>query len=158
MTSSTAPRLGRVAAPLERHLLRARDLIDGRYADPLDIDGLARASGYSRAYFSRAFRAAYGVSPREYLITRRLERAASLLRTTDRSVAEICHLVGLTSVGSFTTAFTRTYGRSPTAYRREFPPAAAYAVVPECVVRFRATRARVKEEGTFREATVGADA
>ena len=135
--------------PIERHLLRAKDLMDGRYAEPLDLDAMAQASGYSRAYFSRAFRAAYGVSPREYLITRRLERAAALLRTTDRSVTEVCHLVGLTSVGSFTTAFTRTYGRSPSAYRRDFPPAAAYAVVPECVVRFHATRARVKESARF---------
>lgn len=131
--------------PIERHLLRAKDLIDGRYAEPLDLDDLAKASGYSRAYFSRAFRAAYGVSPREYLITRRLERAAALLRTTDRSVAAICHDVGLTSVGSFTSAFTRTYGRSPAAYRQEHPPAAAYAVVPECVLRFHATRGRVKQ-------------
>ncbi len=143
---------GRVGQPIERHLLRAKDLIDGRYAEPLDLDALSRVSGYSRAYFSRAFRRAYGVSPREYLITRRLERAASLLRSTDRSVTEVCHLVGLTSVGSFTTAFTRTYGRTPTAYRREFPPAAAYAVVPECILRFHATRARVKQERTFREA------
>jgi len=134
-----------VGHPIERHLLRAKDLIDGRYAEPLDLDALAKASGYSRAYFSRAFRTAYGVSPREYLITRRLERAASLLRTTDRSVAEVCHAVGLTSVGSFTTAFTRTYGRSPTTYRQEHPPAAAYAVVPDCIIRFRATRGRVKE-------------
>lgn len=131
--------------PIERHLLRAKDLIDGRYAEPLDLDALAKASGYSRAYFSRAFRAAYGVSPREYLITRRLERAAALLRTTDRSVADVCHAVGLTSIGSFTTAFTRTYGRAPTAYRLEHPPAAAYAVVPECVLRFHATRGRVKQ-------------
>lgn len=131
--------------PIERHLLRARDLIDGRYAEPLDLDALAKVSGYSRAYFSRAFRAAYGVSPREYLITRRLERAAALLRTTDRSVADVCHAVGLTSVGSFTTAFTRTNGRSPTAYRQEHPPAAAYAVVPECILRFHATPGRVKQ-------------
>jgi AraC-like DNA-binding protein len=141
-----------VGQPIERHLLRAKDLIDGRYAESLDLDALARVSGYSRAYFSRAFRRAYGVSPREYLITRRLERAASLLRSTDRSVTEVCHLVGLTSVGSFTTAFSRTYGRTPTAYRRDFPPAAAYAVVPECILRFHATRARVKQERTFREA------
>jgi AraC-like DNA-binding protein len=134
-----------VGHPIQRHLLRAKDAIDGRYAEPLDLEALARASGYSRAYFSRAFRTAYGVSPREYLITRRLERAAALLRTTDRSVAEICHAVGLTSVGSFTTSFTRTYGHSPTAYRAEHPPATAYAVVPECILRFRATRGRVKQ-------------
>ena len=131
--------------PIERHLLRAKDLIDGRYAEALDLEALSQVSGYSRAYFGRAFRRAYGVSPREYLITRRLERAAALLRSTDRTVVQICHAVGLASVGSFTTAFTRTYGRSPTAYRRGHPPAAAYAVVPECVLRLHSTKSRVKQ-------------
>jgi AraC-like DNA-binding protein len=70
-----------------------------------------------------------------YLLTRRLERAAALLRSTDRSVAEICFSVGLQSVGSFTTSFKRTYGMSPTAYRATFPPAALQARVPECVLR-----------------------
>jgi AraC-like DNA-binding protein len=70
-----------------------------------------------------------------YLLTRRLERAAALLRTTDRSVAEICVSVGLASVGSFTSTFTRTYGMPPTAYRARFPPAAAHAFLPACVVR-----------------------
>jgi AraC-like DNA-binding protein len=81
------------------------------------------------------FRRAFGESPHAYLLTRRLERAASLLRHTDRSVADICFSVGLSSVGSFTSSFTRTYGASPTAYRAKFPPAAAHAVVPSCVVR-----------------------
>lgn len=119
----------------ERHLLRARDLADRRYADPLTVDDLAAAAGLSRAHFSREFRRAFGVSPHAYLLTRRLERAASLLRHTDHSVAEICVAVGLSSVGSFTTSFTRTYGRSPTAYRAAFPPAAHLARVPGCVLR-----------------------
>jgi AraC-like DNA-binding protein len=116
-------------------LLRAKDLADARYFEPLGVDDLARAAGLSRAHFSREFRRAFGESPHAYLLTRRLERAAALLRTTDRSVANICHAVGLESVGSFTTTFTRTYGVSPTAYRAKFPPAAAYAVIPTCVVR-----------------------
>jgi AraC-like DNA-binding protein len=70
-----------------------------------------------------------------YLLTRRLERAAALLRATDRSVAEICLSVGLRSVGSFTTSFTRTYGLSPTAYRASFPPASRSALIPACVMR-----------------------
>ena len=86
---------------------------------------MARAAGLSRAHFSREFRSAFGESPHAYLLTRRLERAAALLRTTDRSVADICFSVGLQSVGSFTTSFTRTFGASPTAYRATFPPAAA---------------------------------
>jgi AraC-like DNA-binding protein len=122
-------------APPARHLLRARDLADARYAEPIGVDDMAAAAGLSRAHFSREFRRAFGDSPHAYLLTRRLERAASLLRITDRSVAEICLDVGLTSVGSFTTSFTRMFGASPTAYRAQFPPAAAWAVVPSCVVR-----------------------
>jgi AraC-like DNA-binding protein len=121
--------------PSVRHLLRAKDLADARYAEPLTVDDLARAAGLSRAHFSREFRRAFGESPHGYLLTRRLERAAALLRTTDRSVADICFRVGLQSVGSFTTSFTRTYGMSPTTYRASFPPASAYALVPTCILR-----------------------
>src|SRR5213596_1472437 len=121
--------------PRVRHLLRARDLVDERYAEPLRVDDLARAAGLSRAHFSREFRRAFGESPHAYLLTRRLERAAALLRTTDRTVADICFSVGLRSVGSFTTSFTRTYGMSPTAYRAEFPPASQHAQIPTCVLR-----------------------
>jgi AraC-like DNA-binding protein len=124
-----------VFAPPVRHLVRARDLADARFAERLRVDDLARAAGLSRAHFSREFRRAFGESPHSYLLTRRLERAAALLRTTDRSVADICFRVGLQSVGSFTTSFTRTYGMSPTAYRAAFPPAAAAALVPACVLR-----------------------
>ena len=122
-------------APPARHLLRAKDLADARYAEPLDVAALARAAGLSRAHFSREFRRAFGESPHAYLLTRRLERAAALLRTTDRSVADICLSVGLQSLGSFTTSFSRTYGMSPTAYRAAFPPASHLARVPACVVR-----------------------
>jgi AraC-like DNA-binding protein len=121
--------------PPARHLLRARDLADARYFEPLDVDDLARAAGLSRAHFSREFRAAFGESPYSYLLTRRLERAASLLRLTDRSIADICLSVGLQSQGSFTTSFKRMYGVSPAAYRAQFPPAAAHAQVPMCVTR-----------------------
>jgi len=118
-----------------RHLLRARDLADSCYGQPLTVDDLAAAAGLSRAHFSREFRQAFGESPHGYLLTRRLERAAALLRNTDRSVAEICFSVGLSSVGSFTSSFTRTYGMPPTAYRASFPPAAHLALVPTCVLR-----------------------
>jgi transcriptional regulator GlxA family with amidase domain len=121
--------------PPARHLLRAKDLADARYFEPLGVDDMARAAGLSRAHFSRAFRQAFGESPHAYLLTRRLERAATLLRTTDRSVADVCFSVGLQSLGSFTTSFSRTYGRSPLAYREAFPPAADRALVPACVVR-----------------------
>ena len=121
--------------PPARHLLRAKDLADARYFERLGVDDLAGAAGLSRAHFSREFRRAFGESPHAYLLTRRLERAAALLRTTDRSVADICFSVGLQSVGSFTTSFTRTFGASPTAYRAAFPAASQAALVPACVIR-----------------------
>ncbi len=121
--------------PAARHLLRAKDLADARYTEPLDVDDMARAAGLSRAHFSREFRRTFGESPHAYLLTRRLERAAALLRVTDRSVADVCFSVGLQSVGSFTSSFTRTFGVSPTVYRARYPPAAAWAIVPACVVR-----------------------
>jgi AraC-like DNA-binding protein len=133
----------------DRDLLRAKDLVDSRYFDPLEVGDLARAAGFSRAHFSREFRRTFGESPHAYLLTRRLERAAALLRNTDHSVARICFDVGLQSVGSFTTSFTRTYGVSPTAYRAAFPNAADYARVPTCMLRaFGRPRNR-----TFREDT-----
>ena len=122
-------------APPARHLLRAKDLADARYAERLDVDDMAAAAGLSRAHFSREFRRAFGETPHVYLLTRRLERAAALLRTTDRSIADICFSVGLQSVGSFTTSFTRMFGKSPAAYRASFPPAVSRVVVPSCVVR-----------------------
>jgi AraC-like DNA-binding protein len=134
-------------APPARHLLRAKDLADARYFEPLDVDDLASAAGLSRAHFSREFRRAFGESPHAYLLTRRLERAAALLRTTDRSVADICLSVGLQSIGSFTTSFTRTFGKSPTAYRAAFPPASAHVMLPACMVRFYGRPQR----STFRE-------
>jgi AraC-like DNA-binding protein len=135
-----------------RHLLRAKDLADARYFDGLTVDELARAAGLSRAHFSQQFRRAFGVSPHAYLLTRRLERAAALLRGTDRSVAEICIAVGLSSVGSFTSSFTRAYGQSPTAYRASFPPAATWAMIPSCVLRFYGRPGhRSAQDRTFEE-------
>jgi AraC-like DNA-binding protein len=134
-------------APPARHLLRAKDLADARYFELLGVDQLAAAAGLSRAHFSREFRRMFGESPHAYLLTRRLERAAALLRNTDASVAEICFAVGLQSVGSFTTSFTRTYGCSPTAYRAAAPPAAEQARVPTCILRAHGRPQR----RTFRE-------
>jgi AraC-like DNA-binding protein len=138
--------------PLTRHLLRAKDLVDSHYAERLTVEDLARAAGLGRAHFSREFKRAFGESPHVYLLTRRLERAAALLRFTDRSVADICVSVGLESIGSFTTSFTRTYGVPPTAYRAQFPPAAHYARVPSCVLRVYGR----PQHQTFREDVGGA--
>jgi AraC-like DNA-binding protein len=127
-----------VDQPPARHLVRAKDLADRRYADALTVADMARAAHLSSAHFSREFRRAFGESPHQYLLTRRLERAAALLRTTDWSVADVCVAVGLISVGSFTTSFGRLFGKTPTAYRASFPPAAAWAMVPGCVWRANA--------------------
>jgi AraC-like DNA-binding protein len=117
-----------------RHLLRAKDLADARYRDPLDVRTLARSARLSPAHFSREFRRTFGEPPHKYLLMRRLERAAELLRNTDRSVADICLTVGLKSVGSFTTSFQRRFGMTPTAYRAAHPPALERARVPTCVL------------------------
>jgi AraC-like DNA-binding protein len=133
--------------PPARHLLKAKDLADARYFEPLGVEAMASAAGLSRAHFSREFRRAFGESPHAYLLTRRMERAAALLRATDRSVADVCFSVGLQSVGSFTTSFKRTYGISPTAYRESFPPAVQHARVPACVLRVYGR----PQHSTFRE-------
>ena len=130
--------------PAARYLMRAKDLADARYADPITVDDLAAAAGLSRAHFSRVFSRTFGESPHAYLQTRRLERAAALLRYTDRSVADICTLVGLSSVGSFTTTFGRVYGKTPAAYRAGMPPATRYARVPACIVLLHTRKAHQK--------------
>jgi AraC-like DNA-binding protein len=121
--------------PPARYLLRAKDLVDARYAEPITVRDLAAAAGLSRAHFSRMFTRTFGESPRAYLQSRRLERAAALLRYTDRSVADICVMVGLQSVGSFTTSFARVYGKPPAAYRASMPPASLHARIPSCILQ-----------------------
>lgn len=135
--------------PPARHLLRAKDLADARYGDPITVADMARAASLSKAHFSRQFAATFGEAPHQYLLTRRMERAAALLRGTDRTVAEVCCMVGLTSVGSFTTSFRRLYAMTPTEYRAAFPPARLQARVPACVVRAYAR----PQNRTFREDT-----
>jgi AraC-like DNA-binding protein len=137
-TSNTGPTILSAAmkpVPPVRHLLRAKDLIDARFREPLDVEALARTAHLSPAHFSREFRRAFGETPHQYLLTRRLERAAALLRNTDRSVAEVCFAVGLSSVGSFTTSFGRAYGLAPSAYRAANPPASSHVRVPTCVLQ-----------------------
>ena len=133
--------------PSARHLQRAKDFVDAAYAEPIDVGDMAAVACLSPAYFSREFSRVFGESPHRYLMTRRLERAAALLRSTDRSVAEICFMVGLSSVGSFTTSFKRIFGETPTGYRASFPPASNLARIPACVVRAYSR----PEHRTFRE-------
>ena len=123
------------------------------------MSALARAACLSPAHFSREFRRAFGETPHQYLLTRRLERAAAMLRNTDRSVADICFTVGLRSVGSFTTSFGRVYGVSPTAYRAAHPPAADRARIPTCVLQAyaRPRSSRFGEDTTRPRTNVGVD-
>jgi AraC-like DNA-binding protein len=132
--------------PSTRYLLRAKDRIDARYHEELDVPTLARVAHLSPAHFSREFRRTFGETPHQYLLTRRLERAAELLRNTDYAVADICFKVGLRSVGSFTTSFRRVYGISPTEYRAAHPPIER-ARVPTCVLQTYARR----HSSSFRE-------
>jgi AraC-like DNA-binding protein len=114
-------------------LRRVRDRIDREYARPLNVEALARDAHMSAGHFSRQFRQAYGESPYSYLMTRRIERAMSLLRRGDLNVTEVCFAVGCASLGTFTTRFTELVGASPGAYRRE--AAGAVAGMPTCVAR-----------------------
>lgn len=127
--------------------MRAKDLADARYFEALTVADLAAAAALSPAHFSREFKRTFDESPHQYLLTRRLERAAALLRTTDWSVTDICLAVGASSLGSFTTSFTRVFGSAPSAYRASFPPALRHVRIPPCVSR---SYGRPKNR-TFRE-------
>jgi len=114
-------------------LRRVRDRIDREYAQPLDVEALARDAHMSAGHFSRQFRLAYGESPYSYLMTRRVERAMALLRLGDLGVTEVCFAVGCSSLGTFSSRFTELVGIPPSAYRRQ--AARPMAGVPPCVVK-----------------------
>jgi AraC-like DNA-binding protein len=126
--------VNRPAVPLSRHLLGVRDLIDRAYAEQLDVAALAHSASVSQAYFSRSFKSAFGETPHQYLMSRRMERAMALLRAGDLSVTEVCFAVGFSSLGSFSTQFRRFVGDSPSAYRQR-DGHAELAKVPSCYVR-----------------------
>jgi AraC-like DNA-binding protein len=114
-------------------LRRVRDRIDREYAQPLDVEALARSAHMSAGHLSRQFRLAYGESPYSYLMTRRIERAMALLRSGDLSVTEICFEVGCSSLGTFSTRFTELVGMPPSAYRRN--ATGEMAGIPPCVAK-----------------------
>jgi AraC-like DNA-binding protein len=128
-------------------LRRVRDRIDREYAQPLDVEALARGIGMSAGHLSRQFKLAYGESPYAYLMTRRIERAMALLRRGDLSVTEVCFTVGCASLGTFSTRFTELVGMSPSAYRAGEPRATAG--MPACVAK------QVTRPIRNREAAVG---
>jgi len=130
-------------------LRRVRDRIDREYAQPLDVEALARGANMSAGHLSRQFRQAYGESPYSYLMTRRIERAMTLLRRGDLSVTDVCFAVGCSSLGTFSTRFTELVGVPPSVYRRE--AAQATAGIPSCEakrvtrpVRNREARSRIR--------------
>lgn len=120
--------MSRASEESNRRMLRARDAMDGAYAQPLDVPALARLAHVSEAHFSRTFRATFGETPHRYLQRRRVERAMFLLRETGRSVTDICYEVGFGSTGTFSRTFREIVGRSPRAYRKE----AVVTGVPTC--------------------------
>ncbi len=112
---------------------RARDFVDRYYADPIDLADIAAAAGYSRYHLVRAFKAAYGETPGRYLQRRRVERAQELLRVADLDVTEICHLVGFTSLGSFSSLFSELVGVSPSRFQRD-AQASGPRLIPGCYI------------------------
>jgi AraC-like DNA-binding protein len=141
---------GRPAAPnlddLAR-LRRVRDRIDREYAQPLDVEALARGAHMSAGHFSREFRAAFGESPYSYLMTRRIERAMALLRRGDLSVTEVCFAVGSSSLGTFSTRFTELVGVPPSVYRRQ--GARVTAGMPACIAKQVTKPVRNREAPTI---------
>jgi AraC-like DNA-binding protein len=129
-------------------LRRVRDRIDREYAQPLDVEALARGAHMSAGHLSRAFRLAYGESPYAYLMTRRIERAMALLRRGDMSVTDVCFAVGCSSLGTFSTRFTELVGVPPSVYRRDAADEAAG--IPPCVAK-QVTRPIRNREARARE-------
>lgn len=114
-------------------LRRVRDRIDRDYAQPLDVEALARGAHMSAGHLSREFKLAYGESPYSYLMTRRIERAMALLRRDEQSVTEVCFAVGCASLGTFSTRFTELVGMPPGAYRRQARRTSAG--IPACIAK-----------------------
>ncbi len=137
--------MSRAVEDANRRMLRARDAMDRAYAEPLDVPTLARIAHVSEAHFIRTFRATFGETPHRYLQRRRVERAMFLLRSTDRSVTDICMAVGFSSLGTFSRVFRDVVGESPSAHRRRGP----LPPVPTC---FAMAWARPSSSGEVPEA------
>ncbi|MFF5030510.1 helix-turn-helix transcriptional regulator [Nocardia salmonicida] len=131
------------------HLRKARDLVDRQYAEPLDLDELARAAGVSKYHFLRAFAAVYGRTPAVYLAERRIERAQDLLRSTNLTVTEVCMMVGYSSLGSFSAKFRQLVGVSPSEYQAKFADGAPH--IPGCYVFMHGLSDRVRRDTAISE-------
>jgi AraC-like DNA-binding protein len=135
-------------------LRRVRDRIDREYAQPLDVEALARGAHMSAGHLSRQFRLAFGESPYSYLMTRRVERAMALLRLGDLSVTDVCFAVGCSSLGTFSTRFTELVGVPPSVYRRH--EAGATVGMPACVAKQVTRPVRIREAAPSARATANA--
>lgn len=139
MDVTTAPGRDRAARQVRatddvlKHLRRARDHIDRHFAEPIDLETLADVAGISKYHFQRLFTATYGRSPASYLTERRVERAQDLLRATNLTVTEVCHAVGFSSLGSFSSRFRAVVGESPSAFQRRWAATGAPRI-PGCYV------------------------
>ncbi|MFC9875246.1 helix-turn-helix transcriptional regulator [Nocardia salmonicida] len=131
------------------HLRKARDLVDRQYAEPLDLDELARAAGVSKFHFLRAFAAVYGRTPAVYLAERRIERSQDLLRSTNLTVTEVCMLVGYSSLGSFSAKFRQLVGVTPSEYQAKFADGAPH--IPGCYVFMHGLSDRVRHDTAISE-------
>lgn len=139
-----------ISAERQRDLVllrRVRDRMDREYAQPLDVEALARGVNMSAGHLSRQFKLAYGESPYSYLMTRRIERAMALLRLGDLSVTEVCFAVGCQSLGTFSTRFTELVGVPPSTYRSQ--EAGATAGIPPCVAKQVTRPIRNREASVF---------
>jgi transcriptional regulator GlxA family with amidase domain len=138
-------------------LRAAKDLMDRRYSEPLDLDALAQRAGFSRFHFVRTFRAAYGETPALYLTRRRIERAKDLIRSANLSITEICMMVGFSSLGSFSTRFKELVGLSPTEYREHVVATGGPPPIPGCFVmmftRLADGSSAISEKHPMEEAT-----
>jgi len=133
------------------HLRRARDLIDLRFSEPLDLSDLAAAAGFSRYHFARSFKDAFGETPGAYLSRRRVERAKDLLRSANLTVTEVCMVVGFSSLGSSSSRFTELVGMSPSAYRRHQVALGGPPPIPGCFLMAWSRPQPVRAETAIQE-------
>jgi AraC-like DNA-binding protein len=144
--------VSREVEDLNRRLLRARDVMDRAYAEPLDVRSVAAVAHVSPAHFARSFRSVFGETPHRYLQRRRVERSMFLLRETDRSVTDICFDVGFTSLGTFSRTFRQIVGETPSAYRLGHGPIVAPHCVQLAAMRPRMTAGEIMQLSSFGEA------
>jgi len=144
--------VSREVEDLNRRLLRARDVIDRAYAEPLDVRAVAAVAHISPAHFSRSFRDVFGETPHRYLQRRRVERAMFLLRETDRSVTDVCFDVAFKSLGTFSRTFRKIVGETPSGYRRGHGPIVAPHCVQLVAMRPRAALGETMQSSSFGEA------